>query len=581
MNKRAAKGFWLLSLVIYCLPIKVTAQVTATWNGSVSTDWNTAANWTWAGGSGIPTATTDVMVTDNVTHPLILTDGVTALCKNITLQASTGTPLVVLMEENSFLHIYGHVSNGSSLYPSGIMAADELISLFYDQSGISFLGSANQQVTGVTLGAGKIKIDKAGGDVHLNDLSMLYVADSLIFYNDVAAIGTATSGNLVVNMGALIINSQAPHIGLPAFSNTQVPPHIITGMAPDYNNMTGILALANPVNFSGINTAALLPVGGNEYSYTPVTIEQTGSNTNAWGVYVRADLYTACANNGLNTPNFVQRAWEITPLDPEELSAASASSGANISLAFNSNNTGQDVVTGFNPNDKPLKILRHNGSCYSYLTGNVQTGTSGYITLNRNNQLQFPRFVIAPDTNQVPVTSVDVSVLGDTSTTISVNGGTKQLQAIVLPDTADQLVTWSIVPLTGSATINASGLVTAQSNGTVYAKAVSEADATKSDSVLITISNQVTSVPTIAPEYGFALFPNPANDAVLVTMKKARSPLTVIVTDLQGRILIKETKTADHLLSPWKIDMQQLLPGLYFFHFAGDGLQWSSKVVKQ
>ncbi|MCU0444593.1 MAG: T9SS type A sorting domain-containing protein [Microscillaceae bacterium] len=34
----------------------------ATWNGSVSTDWNTAANWTWASGSGIPTATTNVTI---------------------------------------------------------------------------------------------------------------------------------------------------------------------------------------------------------------------------------------------------------------------------------------------------------------------------------------------------------------------------------------------------------------------------------------------------------------------------------------------------------------------------------------
>lgn len=581
MNTPAAKGLSLLFLVISFLSVTVTAQVTATWNGSVNNSWNTPGNWTWTGGSGVPAATTDVVVTDNVTHPLVLANGVTALCNNITLQSATGNTFLLLMEENSYLHIYGNVSNGTSLYPSGIMASDEQISQFYDQSGISFLGAAPQQITGVTLGAGKIKIDKTGGDVQLNELSMLYVADSLIFSNAAAAIGAATSGNLVVNTGALIINSQAAHIGLPVFNNTQVPPHIITGMAPDYNNMTGILALANPVNFSGITTAATLPVGGNAYSYTPVTLEQTGSGTNAWGVYVRPDLYPACANNELNTLNFVQRAWEITPLDPEELSATSAGSGVHISLTFNSNNTGQDIGNAFNPDDKPLKILRHNGSCYSYLTGNIQTGTSGYITITRSNQLQFPRFVIAPDTNQVPVTSVDVTVLGDTSTTISVNGGTKQLQAIVLPDTADQLVTWSIVALTGSATINPSGLVTAQSNGTVYAKAVSEADATKSDSILLTISNQVTGIPALAAGYGFTLFPNPAHDAVWVTLKKTHPPLTVTVTDLQGRILLKETKPAGSLPSPWKIDMQKLLPGLYLFHFTSDDVQWSSKVAKQ
>ena len=62
--------------------------------------------------------------------------------------------------------------------------------------------------------------------------------------------------------------------------------------------------------------------------------------------------------------------------------------------------------------------------------------------------------------------------------------------ATVYPSTASQSVSWSIVPVTGGATINASGLITASANGTVWAKAIPVQDGTVADSMLITISNQ-------------------------------------------------------------------------------------------
>jgi hypothetical protein len=54
----------------YCLSILYTillgsvqlAVAQATWNGSVSTDWNDAANWTWSSGGGVPTAATNVTI---------------------------------------------------------------------------------------------------------------------------------------------------------------------------------------------------------------------------------------------------------------------------------------------------------------------------------------------------------------------------------------------------------------------------------------------------------------------------------------------------------------------------------------
>lgn len=101
-------------------------------------------------------------------------------------------------------------------------------------------------------------------------------------------------------------------------------------------------------------------------------------------------------------------------------------------------------------------------------------------------------------TTGVPVTSVSVATQGGVPATITTNGGTLQMEATVLPSNAFQGVNWSIVPVTGMASISASGAITPMGNGTVWAKAVSAADATKMDSMLVTISGQVVPVTDIS-----------------------------------------------------------------------------------
>ena len=71
----------------------------------------------------------------------------------------------------------------------------------------------------------------------------------------------------------------------------------------------------------------------------------------------------------------------------------------------------------------------------------------------------------------IPVTAVTVTGTGGAST-ISTDDGTLQMLATILPDNAtDQTVTWSVINGTGAASITASGLLTAVSNGTVTVKA--------------------------------------------------------------------------------------------------------------
>jgi len=90
-----------------------------------------------------------------------------------------------------------------------------------------------------------------------------------------------------------------------------------------------------------------------------------------------------------------------------------------------------------------------------------------------------------------------VATQGGVPATITTNGGTLQMVATVFPSSADQTVTWSIVPGTGMASISATGLVTAVSNGTAYAKATAVQDPTVVDSLMITMSGQSAQPPAV------------------------------------------------------------------------------------
>lgn len=99
--------------------------------------------------------------------------------------------------------------------------------------------------------------------------------------------------------------------------------------------------------------------------------------------------------------------------------------------------------------------------------------------------------------NWDPVNSLTVQTQGNVPPIVNVDDGTLQMEAIVLPNTANQNVSWSIIPETGNATISSSGLLTALNDGTVWAKAVSIQDPNYKDSMLVTISNQVIPIESI------------------------------------------------------------------------------------
>ncbi|MBL7969388.1 MAG: Ig-like domain-containing protein [Prolixibacteraceae bacterium] len=105
-------------------------------------------------------------------------------------------------------------------------------------------------------------------------------------------------------------------------------------------------------------------------------------------------------------------------------------------------------------------------------------------------------WTIETDIN-IPIQSITVS--STSGNTISTDNGTLQLQANVLPtDATSRSVTWSVLNETGRASISATGLLTAEKNGTVKAIATATDGSGKKGEFQITISNQIIPVQSVS-----------------------------------------------------------------------------------
>lgn len=172
------------------------------------------------------------------------------------------------------------------------------------------------------------------------------------------------------------------------------------------------------------------------------------------------------------------------------------------------------------------------------------------------------------------VTSIDVQGQAG-ETTIAIQGGTLQMEAYVLPSYADDgTYTWSVSNGTGSASIDAGGLLTAITNGdvTVTATAIDASGVT--GSVIITISNQ-SSASIYENEISelVELYPNPVQTELFINSKENIE--SIEIRNSLGQIVKKITSNYN------SIDVSDLKQGVYFLQIeTGKGLV-SERFIKK
>jgi hypothetical protein len=177
--------------------------------------------------------------------------------------------------------------------------------------------------------------------------------------------------------------------------------------------------------------------------------------------------------------------------------------------------------------------------------------------------------------NCQPVLVSSISVQGQGgATTITTNLGTLQMEAVVLPANADDdTYTWSFSNGTGSASIDASGLLTAITNGTVTVIATANDASGVTGTEVITISNQDLSVGEQAAIENISIYPNPATAQLSIN-----SDLKIERIEIMN-VMGKTVKT---IVNPSNtVDVSELTVGVYFLQVQTDKNVVSKKFIKE
>ena len=137
--------------------------------------------------------------------------------------------------------------------------------------------------------------------------------------------------------------------------------------------------------------------------------------------------------------------------------------------------------------------LADNTEASIYIRGEVDGATMRLTVTTQSGNIRDNLTI----TQTVPVASITVSG-ADGATEITEHGGKLQMQALVLPEDANnRTVTWSVTPAKGVATISTTGLLTATGNGTVTVRARSNDGYAKIGEATIAVSGQRIAVSSV------------------------------------------------------------------------------------
>ncbi|MNU83559.1 Bacterial Ig-like domain (group 2) [compost metagenome] len=230
-------------------------------------------------------------------------------------------------------------------------------------------------------------------------------------------------------------------------------------------------------------------------------------------------------------------------------------------------------------------IVNGTGTASISATGLVTAQTNGTIwakAVSVENTTLKDSLMIILSGQAIPVLGIDVITQNNLPAAITSNGGTLQVQAIFLPANAtNQNVNWSIVNGTGTATISANGLITAQTNGTIWAKAVSAVNTTIKDSLLISISGQSGLSVTEGILSTVDIYPNPVQTTIYVQLNQNHARVHLRLSDSKGSIVYEGEVGENELFEGAKIDVTNLQPGVYYLHLDSADFQTVKKVIKE
>jgi len=230
----------------------------------------------------------------------------------------------------------------------------------------------------------------------------------------------------------------------------------------------------------------------------------------------------------------------------------------NALTSLNLKNLSTSTLTSFNSTGNP------NLACIE--VDDVADATANWTAIDATSSFNLDCIIL--------VNSITVSGQAG-ATLITTNGGTLQMIADVLPANADDATyTWSVTNGTGSASIDASGLLTASSNGTVTVTATANDASGITGSTVITISNQSSAgINDQAALNNLTIYPNPAKTSI--SIESSEEVESIVFINLTG-------ETVKTIVSPANaIDISDLANGIYILRVQFKTGFVNSKLIKE
>jgi Leucine-rich repeat (LRR) protein len=211
-------------------------------------------------------------------------------------------------------------------------------------------------------------------------------------------------------------------------------------------------------------------------------------------------------------------------------------------------------------------LLQNNPSLSCIEVDDVSYSASNWT--NINNAISF-----SLDCGYI-VSSITVQGQAGAST-ITTLAASLQMEAFVLPTYAnDATYTWSVTNGTGSASIDASGLLAAITDGTVTVTATAIDASGITGSTVITISNQSSvGINEKTNISSLSIYPNPVNSQLTIDFEAEIVSITIL------NVMGKTVKT--FVSSSNTIDVSDLTKGIYFLQIETDKALVSTKFIKE
>ena len=321
-------------------------------------------------------------------------------------------------------------------------------------------------------------------------------------------------------------------------------------------NGSGYLQLNNTGN-----TATVFPVGPDALAYNPATIINNGTPDN-FSVNVQPHVLLGGTNGYAYTAGVVDRTWNIEESVPGTVNA-------DVTLQWNA----ADELSGFPRN---MAYLSH------YTSGSWNTGTqmaavgSGPFTITRSGITAFSPFAVMGPAGALPITIIDFCGKY-ISKTISLSWHTANelnTRYFTVEKSASQVAFMPIANITASGSSQATSYqyvdtgALAQVN--YYRLKITDADGKYHYSKIVAVS---------APGAGFAVYPNPVKDNLVITLPQSAARQRLAITDAKGTVI--KTVQVPGGVATITVSITNLQAGVYTVILYSNNSPQSLQIVKE